>query len=75
MLLTHDREGLVSFLSIGAVLRPVCSAFKANPNSIPLYIPICTDMGIFLGINVEHIWSRWQESLRSVCNSRVGRVG
>lgn len=43
---------------------PICAVLKINPDTIPLYIPLCTDLGLLLGIGIDHLWSSWQANAR-----------
>ena len=46
------------------VLWFVSTVLKINPDRIPVYIPMCTNLGIFLGIGVDHVWSSSQAKVR-----------
>lgn len=48
--------------SSGTVIWFFCAVLKINPDTIPLYIPLCTDLGLLLGIGIDHLWSSWQAS-------------
>ena len=37
--------------------------------SIHLYIPICTDLGIFLGIGLEYSWWKLKDKIRAFLSS------
>ena len=43
-----------------------CAVLKINPGTIPIYIPMCTNLGIFLGIGLEHLRSSWKAKIRRI---------
>ena len=70
-LLIFHRRMFLYLVSIGLVFWFVCTVLKINPDTIPMYIPICANLGIFVSISIEHLWATSQANVRRVI--RLGR--
>ena len=57
-LLNVCRRSLFYLTSIGAVLYFFFGVLKISSESIPLYIPICTVVGIAFAISLEYKWEQ-----------------
>lgn len=56
-----------SFLYVASVILAFWFTFqvlKAEPDTMPIFIPICIDTGIFLGVSLEQTWSSWREIIQ-----------
>ena len=58
------RHILYYTASISVVFAFFSKVLKSTSETMSIYIPIFTDLGIFLGIAVAHVWSISQERLR-----------
>ena len=58
------RHILYYTASISVVFAFFSKVLKSTSETMSMYIPILTDLGIFLGIAVAHVWSISQERLR-----------
>ena len=60
--------------SIGVMFWFLRAALNITPEWMPIYIPICVDLGIFLGISINHIWSQSQEYVGRLLRSTFGLI-
>lgn len=66
-------------ISIGIALWFLCTVLQITASNLPTYIPICTNLGIYLGVGINHILSESRESVRralgSVCRLVLSTLG
>ena len=60
--------------SIGAVFWFLSVVLKITSEWMPIYIPICVDLGIFLGVSISHIWSQSRDYIRRLLYSILGSI-
>ena len=63
-LLNVCRRNLLYLASIGAVLYFFFGILEISSESIPIYIPICTVVGVALAISLEYKWEQLKHSIR-----------
>ena len=71
--LTARRYALLSLLSTALTLRYMNVALKVEADAIPMYIPLSTDLGVFLTVAIHHIWPPLKEKGRG-CMAHAAAV-
>lgn len=65
------KQGLLYLSSIVFMLFVFVAVLRINSDTIPSYLPICTNLGIYLGVGLEHLCSRWKEIFMACIESTL----
>jgi hypothetical protein len=68
------RHSFLYLISIGAVFGFLFHVLNIKSDSIPLYIPICTDLGIFLGVGLRHVSTRCQKTVQTYLRATLAFI-